>query len=414
MKRFLILIAALTFGSVLFCSCERDPHPEEDNTNIPLVPISLTKGEQEVANSANAFGLNVYRALYQEDQMLFSPLSLSLALSMTACGADGTTAEQMSSTLGFNGIDPEDIAGYYNKMTGSLSTIDKKTTFESANSIWIDNSITAKESFLNTARKNFGAEIWNLDFSAPSSVDKINSWCSEKTHGKISKMFDKLNPDIVMGLLNALYFKGIWSFEFDGKTTKEIFSTIDGATSKVDMMHADTKLSGCFYNGWSAMRLPYGNGAFSMEVILPPAGMPFSDAVNSFDSELWSNLLNNSRTYDVTLKMPEFKFDSNIDEMKDILSDLGMPEAFTDDANFTKMAELRIGGSLYISSVKQKCSIEVNTKGTEAVVVTAVMMGYTSTAYLPEHVEFTVDRPFIFVIRENTTGSILFIGQKVR
>lgn len=295
MKKTLFAIAAMLLGMTLTISCgkestepEIDPQEEESNT---LTPIMLTKAEREVANSANSFAFDAYRALYQDEQMFFSPLSLSLALSMTACGADGKTAEQMTHVLGFDEYSTEDVASYYKKMVEGLKTIDNKTTFESANSIWIDKKLNVKKSFLATAGEYYAAEARNVSFADPSTLTAINKWCSNNTHGKIEKMLESLSPDCVMALINAIYFNGKWAIDFDDKTSKENFKTISGNKVKLDMMSVSFRLTYSSVDDWAMVEIPYGNGAFSMSVILPPENIPFKKAAEEFDSDRWASLL---------------------------------------------------------------------------------------------------------------------------
>ena len=410
MKRLLILFALC--AGMTACNNRETPNERTDNT---FTPIELTKAESAVANTANTFAFDAYRALYQGEQMLFSPLSLSLALSMTACGANGTTAEEMAATLGFSDISVEDIAGYYKKMVSILATIDKTTTFECGNSVWIDNGFPVRTDFLATVKDMFGAEAINAEFADPATLDAVNGWCSEKTHGKVEKMLSTLNPDTVMLLINALYFNGKWGFEFNSKTNKEKFKTIDGDDVSVEMMSTARLMNYAEVKGWTMVELPYGNGAFQMDVILPPSDIPFGKAAEALDLECFDLLDVCSMPNEVSLKMPEFKFECSVEGLKDALIGLGMENAFKPSADFSKMADIVTGDTLFIGDVKQKTFIDVNTKGTEAAAVTVVEMAVNSSVPpTPKKVAFTADRPFFFIIRETSTGSILFIGQKVK
>lgn len=414
MKQIFALTAVLLCMAA-FNSCSKEKLEEDEIVDNTYVPITLTKAEMDVAINANSFAFDIYRALYEEKQMLVSPFSLSLALSMTACGAAGNTASEMSRTLGFNGHSTEDVASYYNKMVTSLTTIDKKTTFESANSIWIEKGFPVKEDFKSTVREYFAAEERLVSFKDPATVDAVNKWCSEKTHEKIPKMVDYFSPDCVMALINAIYFNGRWGIDFNEKTQKEKFTTIDGKEVKVDMMSAEHLLNYSSVDGWSLVGLPYGNGAFRMDVILPPAGMPFKEAVESFDRDLWTTLSGRSTACTTKVKMPEFKFEYEVKELPDALRSLGMVDAFSNNADFSKMADICSGDAFYIGDVKQKAFIDVNTKGTEAAAVTIVTLSFASAYHSePREAEFIADRPFLFLIRETSTNSILFIGQKVK
>jgi len=399
----------LAIGTLCACNKSNPDNPENNMETKPFEPIVLTKAEQEISNASNQFGFDVYHKIYKEDQMLISPLSLSLALSMTANGAAGKTLEGMLSTMGFAGQGKDDMNSYYRKMVNALLEADPQTTFEVANSIWANESIGVKKSFTDATEKYYLSEVHPADFKSRETVDAVNKWVSDKTHGKIQSILDGPDPGLVMALINALYFKGTWAFDFDEKIKTEDFTALDGSKSKVEMMTAQLD-SYAEYDGFSMVSLPYGNGAFSMEVILPSKDEAFADAVDRFDASVLDNLSDRLEPAKVNLKLPKFSFSFNT-QLNDALKQLGMSLAFTEMADFSDMAEK----SLAISLVKQKTFIDVNEKGTEAAAVTFV--GMMTTAYIPNQprtVDFFADRPFLFIIRENSTGAVLFLGQKVK
>lgn len=407
MKKSIVYLAMclLSVGSLSACN-KQDP---ETPGNKPYEPIVLTKAEQEIKTASNQFGFDVYHQLYKGENMLVSPLSLSLALSMTATGAAGQTAEEMLSTLGFAGQSIDDMNGYYKKMISALLEADPTTTFEVANSIWANEKAAMKKSFADLVNEYYSSEVYPADFSSQATVNAVNKWVSDKTHGKIDSILDKPNPNLVMALINALYFKGKWSFDFDEKTNKEDFTMISGKKMKVDMMKASEKLDYAESDGFSMVNLPYGNGAFSMKVILPAKNEDFGDAVARLDANVLARLNGSLSKANVNLKLPKFTFDYNSD-LAEVLSDLGMKQAFLPTADFSSMSDR----SLSISLVKQKTFIDVNEKGTEAAAVTFI--GMVATSMGPQqikNVNFFADRPFLFVIQENSTGAILFMGQKV-
>ena len=411
MKRTAFFVFICLLALVSFSACGK-PEPEEPPYHEESEPIALTKAEQEINQASNQFGFDIYHKIYSGNDMLISPLSLSLALSMTANGASGKTAEEMLSTLGFGGKDKEVMNNYYQKMIGGLLNAESKTTFEVANSIWADEKIGVKKSFTDITKKYYSSEVYPADFKTQATVDQINKWCSDKTHGKIPTIMDKPDPNLVMALINALYFKGEWAFKFNEKTKKEDFTTLGGSKNKVDMMSAEEKLLYAEYDGFSMVQLPYGNGAFCMDVILPAKSEDFGKAVERFDAKTFDRLLTNRSNAIVNLKLPKFTFDYNIG-LNNALIALGMQKAFdSNQADFSEMAEK----SLKISLVKQKTFIDVNEKGTEAAAVTFIGMVTTSVGpgSEPRRVDFFADRPFLFIIRENSTGAVLFIGQKVK
>ena len=402
-----ITVCLLAIGTLCACNKQTPDNIENDIPKKPFEPIALTKAEREISDASNQFGFDVYHKIYKGDNMLISPLSLSLALSMATNGAEGKTAEEMLSTLGFAGQDKDALNSYYQKMISALLDADPETTFEVANSIWANESIGIKQSFTDVTKEYYSSEVYPADFKTQATVDKINQWCSDKTHGKIPTILDGPDPNLVMALINALYFKGTWAFDFDDKVKKEDFTTLSGSKSKVEMMTA--KLSSyAEYDGFSMVSLPYGNGSFCMDVILPPKDEDFGEAIKRLDASTFQSLLRTLSEADVNLKFPKFTFDYQA-QLNDALIDLGMPLAFTPSADFSAMA----AKPLMISMVKQKTFIDVNEKGTEAAAVTFI--GFLTTAYRPEPrtVDFFANRPFLFTIRETSTGAVLFMGQKV-
>lgn len=401
MKTGLILAAAA--ACILAVSCE------EQGPEYPGEPIPLTKAEEGINASANNFGFEVFHELYEDGQVLFSPLSASLALSMTATGADGNTAKQMTKILGFDGFTTDEVNGYYKKMVSALLTADPKTVFEIANSIWISDRITVKKPFIDDCEKYYSSEVFpGADFGSMDTIDKVNKWCSDKTHGKIKNILEEPDPLLVMALMNALYFNGTWKYPFPN-LFKNKFNTISGKAVEMEMMNTSAELPYSEYDGFRMVDLPYGNGSFSMKVILPGDKEDFGKAVKRFDAKTLDKLNGKAATKTVSVIMPKFMFDYT-GSLSDVLVALGMADAFSPaKADFSKMSN----DGLYISFVKQKTFIDVNEKGTEAAAVTIVGMFENSAGPEPEVIYFTADRPFLFVIQENSTGAVLFIGQKV-
>ena len=413
MRKILTSIVILTLGLATVTACGKQ-NPDDSDTDNEYVPLELTKAESGIAVKANEFGFNVYHSLYEGKPMIISPLSLSLALSMTACGADGETEKQMTSVLGFSDYSSEEVAGYYKKMVEALKGIDKKSTFEVANSIWVSKYLNVKEEFVSVVKDNFASEERTVDFTDPMVISQINKWCSDNTHGKIAEIVTSIPSETVLALVNALYFNGKWGgFKFDDKTNKEDFRTIDGAMTKVEMMNTSSGLSYASCDGWSMVNLPYGNGAFRMSVILPPAEMNFADAAKSLDADRFNKLSAIACSLPVNLKMPQFKYEYTIDELRGVLAAMGMEVAFDfRKADFGRMADVSLG-EIFIGTVKHKTFIDVNTNGTEAAAVTYVGMVENSPGPVPVvPVKFIVDRPFFYIISESSTGSVLFIGQK--
>jgi len=401
MNRFshtLILMAVL----LLPASCG------EQGPESPDSPVPLTKAEEGINAAANSFGFDVFHSLYEEEQVLFSPLSASLALSMTATGAAGETASQMTRALGFDGFTTEDVNGYYRKMVETLLEVDPGTALEIANSLWISDGIKVRQGFIDDCKEFYSSDVYPADFSSQATIDKVNKWCSDRTHGKISSILDEPDPLLVMALINALYFNGTWATRFE-EVYESPFTAISGKKKDMEMMHLGLEASYSEYDGFRMVDLPYGNGSFSMKVILNDTKEDYGKAILRFDASTLDKLNAAAVKKTVSLTMPKFSFDCEYD-LKDALVSLGMELPFNSfEADFSKMSE-----GLYISFVKQKTFIDVNENGAEAAAVTIVgMRKNSSEGSIEDYIEFTANRPFLFVIQENSTGAVLFIGQKV-
>ena len=404
MKRLLILLTIICAA----CACNKEKQPG-DEPYKEFSPIVLTKAEQDINSSANEFGLRLYRSLYNKDNVFISPLSVSLALSMTAYGARGATEQEMISTLGFGDATRDQVGSYYQKMVPSLTGADDRTTLEIANSIWVKNIISLRQDFSNGVKDYFGVDIFSKDFSSSSLISEINAWCSEKTHGLIKKAADKLDPSTVMALVNALYFNGKWSAEF-GKATNGRFTALNSSSVSTKMMSKTGSYKYAAAGGYKMVSVPYGNGAFVMDLILPDASGSdaFEKAVKGLTWDVYSGLVNNEYSAEVCLTMPVFKMEYDV-ELKEVLSAMGMPSAFGGFADFSGITD---DAALCIGQVIHKTLVDVDEKGTEAAAVTIVDMRVTS-AGPGSTIYFTADRPFIFAIRETSTNALIFVGQKV-
>jgi len=303
-----------------------------------------------------------------------------------------------------SGMSVDEINEYYQIMQNSLTTVDRSTKLNIANSIWYKDGYPIYPAFLDINRKYFDAEVSALDFANPKSLDIINNWCSDKTNGLIKNPLDKIPADAIMYLINAIYFKGIWSSEFKKKDTSERdFTTANGASHKVDMMQQEQIFNYFEDEDAQYLDMPYGNKAFSMAVILPKQGNTIDDYLKSFDLESWSEIMQNLSPREIKVYFPKFKVKSKL-ELKNILATMGMPQAFTPQADFSRMSEI----DLMISRIIHSTYCDVNEKGTEAAAVTIVEMIETA---MPQNPVFNVNRPFVFIIREKSTGVILFMGK---
>lgn len=389
--------------------------------NNPILPDSrdisqLTLAEKNLVESDNRFGFKLFKEISGEEKdknIFISPLSVAMALGMTYNGADGSTQEAMQKTLELSGLTLQEINKSYKNLIELLTNLDEKVRFQIANSIWHREMFPVEDEFIEINKTYFDAEVSGLNFSAPNASNIINEWVNQKTDGKIEKIVDApINPLTMMFLINAIYFKGIWTYEFDESQTRDdLFTLPDGSKKPCRMMSQENEFQYFENDEFQAIDLPYGDGDFRMTIFLPRLEKDVDSLIGTLNQENWNRWMNSFHKRELTLQLPKFTLEYDI-ELNDVLKGLGMEIAFnSSEADFTKMyKEEEVGANLYISKVKHKTFVEVNEEGTEAAAVTSVEMTITA---VPFKLLMRIDRPFIFAIRENRSGTILFIGKIV-
>ena len=374
----------------------------------------LTLAEKGLVGSDNKFGFKLFKEIVKEEEnknVFISPLSVSMALGMTYNGANGSTQEAMQRALELSGLTLQEVNESYKSLIELLTNLDPKVKFQIANSIWYREIFPIEDEFIEINKTYFDAEVSGLDFSAPNASNIINGWVNEKTNGKIEKIVDDvIHPLTMMFLINAIYFKGTWTYEFDeGQTRDDMFTLPNGSKKPCKMMSQENEFQYFENDNFQAIDLPYGDGDFRMTIFLPRREKDVDFLVALLNQENWNLWINSFYKQELTLQLPKFTLEYEI-KLNDVLKALGMEVAFdSSQADFTKMyKEEEVGANLYISKVKHKTYVEVNEEGTEAAAVTSVEMRLESAG-----VWMRVDRPFIFAIRENHSGTILFIGKIV-
>jgi serpin B len=406
MKRTIIITGIILGMIVSGQSCDRfkdNPEPKKMN---------LTKKSLELIESDNNFGLEFFQKVSTAntaENIMVSPLSVALALGMTYNGAEGTTRDAMKETLKLGSMTDEEINASYKSIIDQLLKLDPKVILNIANSIWYKLDFQVQNEFIQLNKNYYYAEVNELDFLAPDAKDIINQWVNEKTKGLIPAIIDNIPPEAVMYLINAIYFKGVWMYEFDPDDTREQdFYPENGVTQKADMMQMEGDLPYMSNDLFDAISLPYGDGQFNMFIMLPKKNKTTGDIVTELNNDNWNTWINSLVTQKVVVKLPKFKFEF-FRLINDDLTDMGMGIAFDpDNADFSG---INPDNELYISRVLHKTFIEVNEEGTEAAAVTAVEIGETSVGPEPNIRYFTADHPFLFAIRENSSGTILFMGR---
>jgi serpin B len=402
---------------VAAAACAGSPlAPAGQPAPLQALPRSLTVAEVKVRDAANAFSFALWGKLNtaQANANVFvSPLSASFALGMTMNGAASQTYDQMRTALQLGGASLAEIDGGYKSLVALLLSLDPGVQLQVANSIWYREEFPFRQAFFDTTKAYFDASVRGLNFSdTPGSLATINGWVNSVTNGKIPKVLDEIRSEQVMFLINAIYFKGSWRTRFDpAETRAATFSGSGGSTQDMQLMHRLDTLSYVETPTYQAVDLPYGNTAFTMTVVLPKAGTDVEALAASLTPATWQALTTNFRITKVDLSLPKLKLTYER-KLNDDLKALGMVVPFNvGGADFTQMAAAPVGNQLYIDFVKQNTFVDVNEEGTEAAAATTVGIGVTSAPIISV---MRVDRPYLFVLRERLSGTVLFMGKIVR
>lgn len=416
-----IITWVLLSSSILFASSSCDNSIDEikdkdrPNSELPKpIMIDLQGVESSMVKSDQRFAFDFFEHLFHEERndedknFMASPFSLKMALAMTWNGSAGDTKLSIQNTLGLGDWTDDEVNSYFKKLKDAFEKTDPSTQLVIANSIWTNRNVEILPNFISLNKTYYNATVEAVDFGSLATVDRINKWAAENTKGLIGKVIETISEDDLMYLLNALYFKGTWTTEFDAeKTSKMNFTTNDGSKTKVDMMYQEALFGYAEDQTMQLIELPYGNEAFSMMVLLPKDGKMLTDVTQALQqADYWNNLKRDMNNKKVDLFIPKFKTEYS-KKLNNVLKDMGMSVAFTaGKADFSRMSDREA----FISFVSQDTYIATDEVGTEAAAVTSV--GITTTSFPPssEKVIFKAVKPFIYLIQEKSTGSILFMG----
>lgn len=367
----------------------------------------LTSFEKKLVESGNRFGLRLFREVVQQrrgENVFLSPLSVAMALGMALNGASGETYEAMQNTLALAGLSQEEINQSYQSLLALLMQLDPHVQFQIANSMWHRQDLTLEPEFLERNQTYFNARVSGVDFSAPTTLDLINTWVRENTHGRIPQIIEKIRPEEVMFLINAIYFNGTWTYRFNPANTQDDwFTTASGERRACRMMnHYKIVLPYLGTTLFQAVDLPYGDAGFSMTILLPNPHISLDSLISALNAETWAEWRNGFAERELMFAMPKFTVTFDI-TLNRALQSLGMEVAFTEHADFSQMCKSQ---RLLISEVLHKTFMEVDEEGTEAAAVTSVGIGVVSAPP-----QFRIDRPFLFAIRDSHSQTVLFIGK---
>jgi serine protease inhibitor len=406
----MIRFALLTTLCVCALSAPHAPAARADETGTEQVSAEAKR----LSDAHNRFGFKLFNKISSTDfgeNIFISPASAAFALAMLYNGSEGTTRAEMTDALELGTFSLEEVNEANASLMASLNEGDSSVELAVANSIWCRNTFQFRQDFLERTSKSYAAEIAALDFDDTGAVDIINGWVKESTRDKIKSIVDEISPLDVMFLINAVYFKGSWTYPFlENLTSDGAFNLLDGSTVDIPMMQQTEDFRYFETGEFQAIRLPYGDESFSMLLFLPAAESGLEKFAADLSRENWAEWQNQFRSRDVNIVMPRFKleYDRMLNEP---LEALGMKTAFNGElADLTGLwdpAEVS-SQNLYVSFVRQKTFLEVNEEGTEAAAVTGI--GVSIASMPPPPVQMKVDRPFFCAIVDDTTGLILFMG----
>ena len=404
MKKYSYQVIILLAFLVTVPSCEKKPVPDEE---IPQ--LILREKSAEIIEADRQFAFELFNEVLEqndEDNIMISPLSVSYALGMAYNGASTGTLEAFNNVLHFNDLSRDEVNRSYKDLMDQLIHLDEEVEFSIANSIWYRLGYNVLEDFISTNQEYFDAMVSELDFADPQSVDMINGWIEEKTNDKIQDMLDYIPPDAVMYLVNAIYFNAAWKYSFDPEDTQTgSFYLEEGNAHQADFMKVNGTFSYTSNEDFAAVELPYGDSTFSMVVMLPYAGLTVDELAGQMNCASWETWFSNSEMTDVQVELPKFKYGWK-DLLNDPLINLGLGVAFSDNADFSLITP---GGDIFISRVIHQTFIDVMEEGTEAAAATIVE--FRENAGVPQPVMFRADRPFLYLIKENSSGAIMFMGK---
>lgn len=413
-RRYVLAATGIIFLGIMGCS--RIDHidsvvaqPRPLNRQDSLDKQMTSSAVNEIVTANTRFGFKLFSELLRQDSssnVFISPTSIAIALAMLYNGASGETQQAIANTLELQGISLQEINDGNAALLAALTNPDANVQTAIANSLWARQEYPFRKDFLQN-QSFYKAQVTNLDFSSADATNTINAWVNQNTNGRIEQIVDKINPQDVLFLINAIYFKGRWTDEFDpNQTTNEPFFT-SGAPKQHPMMAQTGRYRYYENEQFQAVSLPYGKGRLSLYIFLPSQNSNLTSFYQQLNSTNWEKWLPQFRQREGSIRLPRFQMEYDL-TLNDTLKALGMEVAFGDSANFSAM-----GDDLVLNEVKHKTFVEVNEEGTEAAAVTSGRVMAVS-APIEGPFEMIVNRPFFCAIRDNQTGTVLFMGSIVK
>lgn len=408
MKKILLFAISSVVLSGSMMSCSDD---DNDNNSIVLdgkcTMIPVTSNDLDIIENNNKFAFNLLKAVNEKSvdnsRLVMSPMSVSMSLSMLANGAEGDTYTEIADALGCSGFSIEEMNALNTKLIDNLPVVDKAAKVTIANSLWLDNDFVAEDAFAEEISSSYYAGIFSCDFADSKTLDAINRWCSNATNGKISNFLRQLHSETRMLLVNTLYFKAPWTTtfknEFVGKFTAE-----DGSLQDVKYMNGTVDARCYSHDKFYTAEFSYANNAYNYTIVLPEEGVSVDECIDELAA---GGLYNGSLSFvgisNMTLTMPVYEMEFKM-LAKESLEALGIKKAFDSSVGLPA-----IGKGVVLGDVVHVCNFNVDKNGTEAAAATAAIMYDSSLSNFKS--ELVVDRPFLFFVKEVSTGAILFIGK---
>lgn len=418
-KKFLLLGITALLGGLALTACSNSDEEEVTDDTTPVInmlpksrSVTLTNEQRQYVEKNNDFAFNLYRAIRQSGNKstIVSPISVTYLMGMLNDGALGQTTKEITTMLGFGEGDKTAVNEYCKTLIEQVPLIDESVILKIANIMAVNKNVELEPDYQKDMKQYYEAETASIDFSSPASLDYLNNWSKEHTEGLIPQIIESLDPSSLLVLMNAIYFQATWPEKFDPKDTRqENFTKADGSELKLQMMHRTARCAFAMNDVFSTLCLPYGNGdKWSMMVLLPNEGKTTDDIIKNLSNSSWNENWANRQSVEVDIKIPRFSTRSDI-TLNDAINSLGAPSIFRPhDADFSLITK-NCKESFAVSLIKQKAAIEVTEEGTKASAVT-IADANGSSGYNFEKVNFHANHPFVYLIREHSTGIVFFVG----
>lgn len=384
------------------------PQTNKEYENMDAEYLTLTDAQDSIIAKNNTFAVKLFEKTAKMQSTVISPISVSYLMAMLANGANGQTKADIMKALQLEEKDLDEMNALYKMMIQRCGNTDKGTTLNIANYFAMNKEVKLEDAYTNKMKNIYNAGIESLDFTSQKTTAHINNWCKKNTNGMIPSIIDKVDANASAYIMNAIFFNGTWADKFSKSQTKnENFRGYTRDITMVPMMHKSDKLLYWKNDMYAAVRIPYGNGSYTMTVMLPNEGISIDEMLKTMENADLTAWRQDAEQCIVDLKLPRFTTETDV-TLNNIISELGAANIFNSNADFTNIAK----SNMFVSQMFQKAKIEVSEEGTKAAAVTAAIMTMSALpTEEPKHVTFHANRPFVYMITEANTNAIFFMGQ---